>query len=182
MTATANEKRERLIREHDRLRLIRQCAAREERKRLGLPPINKSRWQRKKERIDRLERLLAVSGMVLAALVIMSANLSAHDYDHPDRSGWYQSLQAKDKTPCCDDAEAKHISDVEWDTTCEQNRVGPLCHYRVFLHNKWWEVPDRAVVEGPNRDGRALVWEVPTKLNNYVVSTFIRCFMPGAGI
>lgn len=116
------------------------------------------------------------------ATVLICAPAYAHDYKHPENQKWYESLHSTDKTPCCDGAEANHIADMDWDTTCEQNNFGERnCHYRVFLHGKWWDVPARAVVDGPNRDGSALVWEAPTRKDDAVISTFIRCFLPGAG-
>jgi hypothetical protein len=122
--------------------------------------------------------------IVIAALglVVYSCAARAHDYAHPENQQWYESLKNADNTPCCDGKDANHIADIDWDTSCELNNFGErLCHYRVFLHNRWWNVPAQAVVNGPNRDGSALVWEVPTRDGDKVVSTSIRCFMPGAG-
>ena len=127
--------------------------------------------------------VLVVSFAFIAmALVLFACSARAHDYRHPENQQWYQSLRSGDNTPCCDGQEANHIADMDWDTTCDQNNFGERnCHYRVFLHNKWWDVPARAVVDGANLDGSALVWEVPTRKDNEVMSTFIRCFLPGAG-
>ena len=120
----------------------------------------------------------------LALLFVLGYSVCAHAHDHsrPELNGWYQSLHAGDKAPCCDGEEANHIADMDWDTQCEQNNSGEQrCHYRVFIYNKWWDVPARAVVDGPNRDGAPLVWAAPTYNNKEVFSVFIRCFLPGAG-
>jgi hypothetical protein len=123
-----------------------------------------------------------ISAVLAIATLLCVWPALAHDYRHPENRQWYESLHSADKAPCCDGQEANHIADMDWDTTCEQNNFGErLCHYRVFLHNRWWDVPARAVVEGANRDGSALVWEVPTRRDDEVISTFIRCFLPGAG-
>lgn len=115
-------------------------------------------------------------------ILALSLLWQAHDYAHPDRADWYRSLRSPGGGPCCDGDEAQHIADVDWDTTCENNNFGESrCHYRVFLHNQWTDVPAQSVVDGPNRDGSALVWEVPTYNGNTLFSTYIRCFMPGAG-
>jgi hypothetical protein len=131
-----------------------------------------------------LKTVLLVFGfaLILFGLLVYAFGARAHDYKHPENRQWFESLHSKDKTPCCDGAEANHIADMDWDTQCENNNFGEaICHYRVFLHNKWWSVPANSVVEGPNRDGSALVWEVPTRRDDEVISTFIRCFLPGAG-
>jgi len=120
--------------------------------------------------------------LVAVILIALGVYAFGHDYKHPEKQQWYESLRSADKAPCCDGQEANHIADMDWDTQCAPNNFGEaVCHYRVFLYDRWWEVPARAVVDGPNRDGSALVWDVPTKKDNKVVSTFIRCFMPGAG-
>lgn len=105
----------------------------------------------------------------------------SHDYKHPERQQWYESLHSRNGGLCCDGKEAVHVAAEQWDERCEVNAMGErICHYRVFLHNRWNEVPPTSIVDGPNLDGEALVWEVPMWRGNEVVSTTIRCFMPGA--
>lgn len=100
-----------------------------------------------------------------------------HDQARPDLDIWYRNLFSQ-HGPCCDGTDAKHVADVDWDSTCADGK----CHYRVFLYDRWWDVSDDAVVFGPNLSGSPLVWPVPTRgLDGAVVSVFIRCFMPGAG-
>jgi hypothetical protein len=152
----------------------------------GGPPDRRWLDQLPPPRDDRawLKTVLLVLGFALIffGLLVYAFAAQAHDYKHPENQRWYESLRSADKAPCCDGAEANHIADMDWDTACEQNNFGEnRCHYRIFLHNRWWDVPARAVVEGANRDGSALVWEVPTRRDHEVISVFIRCFMPGAG-
>jgi hypothetical protein len=129
------------------------------------------------------EIALVVSfAFIVMAIILFACSARAHDYAHPENQQWYESLHNGEKTPCCDGKDANHIADIDWDTQCEKNNFGePICHYRVFLYGKWWNVPAMAVVDGPNRDGSALVWDAPTKKGDEVISTSIRCFMPGAG-
>jgi len=109
-----------------------------------------------------------------ATLVICVATLSisivgrarGHDYQHPELNGWYESLHSG-KGPCCDGADAKHVDDVEW-----ESKDG---HYRVRIDGEWVDVPNEAVVSGPNRAGRTMVW--PYYLNGHPKA---RCFMPGS--
>ncbi|MET4210862.1 hypothetical protein ABIB95_005699 [Bradyrhizobium sp. LA2.1] len=109
-----------------------------------------------------------------AALVVFTVMLPistighghAHDYQHPELHGWYESLHSG-KGPCCDGSDAKHVDDVDWET-----KDG---HYRVRIDGEWVDVPNDAVVDGPNRAGRTMVW--PYYLNGHAT---VRCFMPGS--
>jgi hypothetical protein len=110
----------------------------------------------------------------LPSLVICVAMLSisitsrarAHDYHHPELNHWYESLHSG-KGPCCDRSEAKRIDDADWET-----RDG---RYRVRIDGEWVDVPNDAVVPGPNRAGRTMVW--PYYLFGHPI---VRCFMPGS--
>lgn len=124
-------------------------------------------------------RALAFLGMTIAGLVALVMLLAlllpanAHDHNRPDLNNWYHDLHAKGGSWCCDGSDfdtgsAKHLADVDW-----ESRDG---HYRVRLNGAWIDVPDEAVIERPNLDGRAMVW--PYYLNGELVG--IRCFMPGS--
>lgn len=91
---------------------------------------------------------------------------SAHDRQHPELNHWYESLRSG-KGPCCDGSEATRLDDAEW-----ESKDG---HYRVRIRGEWVDVPDDAVVEGPNLDGRAMVW--PYYEDGH---PRVRCFMPGS--
>ena len=73
----------------------------------------------------------------------------AHDHQHPELNSWYESLYSG-KGPCCDGSDAKRVDDADWET-----KDG---HYRVRLDGEWVDVPNEAVVDGPNRAGRTMVW------------------------
>jgi hypothetical protein len=90
----------------------------------------------------------------------------AHDYQHPELNGWYESLHSG-KGPCCDGSDAKRVDDADWET-----KDG---HYRVRIDSEWVDVPNDAVVDGPNLAGRTVVW--PYYLNGHPKA---RCFMPGS--
>ncbi len=79
---------------------------------------------------------------------------------------WFDSLRSG-KGPCCSDADGSAVSDADWDT-----KDG---HFRVRLEGEWVDVPDDAVVPGPNRAGRTMVW--PMYLDGHPV---VRCFIPGS--
>lgn len=89
----------------------------------------------------------------------------AHDYQHPELNSWYESLHSG-KGPCCDGSDAKRVDDADWET-----KDG---HYRVRIDGEWVDVAEEAVVPGPNRAGRTVVW--PYYINGHPKA---RCFMPG---
>lgn len=82
---------------------------------------------------------------------------------------WFDSLATEAGGQCC--AFVDGVVDVAWDTT-------PEGHYRVQVWGQWITVPDEAVVKGPNRLGRAIVWpyidDIPGGKRIQ-----IRCFLPG---
>ena len=110
-----------------------------------------------------------------ATLVLFTVMLSistigharAHDHQHPELNSWYESLYSG-KGPCCDGSDAERVDDADWET-----KDG---HYRVRIDGEWVDVPNDAVVDGPNRAGRTMVW--PYYLNGALVG--VRCFLPGS--
>ena len=58
----------------------------------------------------------------------------------------------------------KKLEDVDWKADGKT--------YSVRLDGRWVDVPEEAVLDGPNKEGQALVWTY----NNRIL-----CFMPGAG-
>ena len=78
---------------------------------------------------------------------------------------WFEKLSSG-KGPCCSDADGSAAADADWDT-----KDG---HYRVRLEGDWVDVPEDAVVAGPNRAGRTVVWL-------YYIDGHpqVRCFIPG---
>ena len=114
-------------------------------------------------------RATEVAVIFVLTLVIFAWHAAfGHDHARPELDGWFKSLQSASKSPCCEEAEAMRLDDVDWET-----KDG---HYRVRLEGEWVDVPDSAVVEGPNRAGPTMVWPWRTdgKLNR------VRCFMPGS--
>jgi hypothetical protein len=107
---------------------------------------------------------LAICSVVL--LVFATGCARAHDREHTELNSWYESLHSG-KGPCCDGSDATRVDDADWDT-----REG---HYRVRIDGEWVDVPNDAVVDGPNRAGRTMVW--PYYLDGHPKA---RCFMPGS--
>ena len=109
-----------------------------------------------------------------ATLVVLVAMLSistiscarAHDHLRPELNSWYESLHSG-REPCCDGSDAKRVDDADW-----ESKDG---HYRVRIEGEWVDVPREAVVEGPNRAGRTMVW--PYYEDGHPKA---RCFMPGS--
>lgn len=116
---------------------------------------------------------LFTSGFHGAVPVAHARDLTGR-YANSDLKPWFDGLASK-KGPCCSDADGTALSDVDW-----ESRDG---HYRVRIEDQWIDVPDDAVLEGPNRAGRTMVW--PMYHRDYASgkppSIEIRCFLPGPG-
>lgn len=107
-------------------------------------------------------------GRVITILVLMMASSAfAHDHDHPELNGWYESLHSGNG-PCCDGSDAKSVDDPDW-----ENNSG---HYRVKINGEWVDVDEKDVVTVPNRAGIAKVW--PWYKDGRPAA---RCFLPGSG-
>lgn len=118
---------------------------------------------------DRMIRALylIVVGIVVLAIVAMllAAKALAHDHNHPERNDWLKSLHAGNKTWCCNGNDTDEID--SWETKGSS--------YRVKFRGEWFDVPEGAIVDGPNKGGEALLW-----MNKGYSGNSIRCFMPGS--
>lgn len=90
----------------------------------------------------------------------------AHDHDNPAMNQWASSLLSRGKVLCCNGKDYVRLDGSDWDM-----RNG---HYVVYIRGVWMDVPDDAVVDGPNLAGEALVWMTGG------INPGVRCFMPGA--
>jgi hypothetical protein len=103
--------------------------------------------------------------MVIIGLVFLLKPAFGHDHNHPERNEWLKSLHSKEKTWCCDGNDTDAIE--EWETKGNK--------YRVKFGGQWFDVPEGALVDGPNKQGEALLW-----MNKGWGGPSVRCFMPGA--
>ena len=109
--------------------------------------------------------------LLLAAAVILVRDPTGKWAGDPLQP-WFQSLQGKNGLYCCARADGHPLDDGEWDI--KNNK------YRVFIQSEWIVVPDDAVISGPNKFGKAIVWfRDPWGVNP---STQIQCFIPGSGV
>ncbi|WP_247386359.1 MULTISPECIES: hypothetical protein [unclassified Bradyrhizobium] len=102
-------------------------------------------------------------------LAVLATSAAAHDdgrFANSPLKPWFESLQAG-SGKCCTDADGYMVADVDWES--DRGR------YRVRIDDAWVEVPDGALVTGPNRFGRTMVWK------HYLDGRpQVRCFMPGS--
>ena len=90
---------------------------------------------------------------------------------------WFESLQNKVGLYCCARADGHPLDDGEW--------VMKGDSYRVFIEGEWIVVPDDAVISGPNKFGKAIVWlQDHADLASGEIQAIprIRCFIPGSGV
>jgi len=110
--------------------------------------------------------------LVLAAALILIRDPTGKWAGDPLQS-WFESLRNKLGLYCCAKADGHALDDGEWDI--KDN------NYRVFVQGRWVVVPDDAVLSGPNKFGKAIVW-----FRNYpwrvTPDTRILCFLPGSGV
>jgi hypothetical protein len=112
--------------------------------------------------------VLATAALSLTALPQSVAARDRGQYaaTSPELKSWFDSLRSG-KGPCCSDADGSAVSDVDWESSSG--------HYKVRLDGAWLDVPDDAVITGPNRVGRTMVWPM-----RGTAGVSIRCFMPGS--
>lgn len=116
--------------------------------------------------LDTPERWLAfIAACFIALLCLVAYPVFAHDHNRPWLNDWLKSLHSKSKVWCCDGNDTDEIDD--WET--KGNR------YRVRFRGIWHDVPEDAVVDGPNKSGAPLLW-----MYKGYMSPSVRCFMPGS--
>jgi hypothetical protein len=120
--------------------------------------------------------ILIVFGIVFVLIVLvaiafgMTTPARAHIPERPDLDNWAMSLKNGGGVPCCDNGEAVPLQEPDW-------KVNADGHYTVFIDGEWVEVPDSAIVDGPNHYGQVLVWY--THSPGFPV--YVRCMLPAAG-
>jgi hypothetical protein len=125
-----------------------------------------SGYDERKDWFEMNKRIWRATFATFALILPMVAIARAHDHEHPELNSWYERLHSG-KGPCCDGSDAKRLDDADWDS-----KDG---HYRVRIDGEWVDVPNEAVVDGPNRADRTMVW--PYYLDGHPKA---RCFMPGS--
>ena len=113
--------------------------------------------------------------LLIAWLLLTSGPVLARDpggtYAASPLKSWFDKLRSG-KGPCCSDADGTALSDVDWESLDG--------HYRVRIENRWWDVPDEAVILEPNMAGRTMVWPVYHRAIGTPLQIEIRCFIPGS--
>jgi len=137
---------------------------------------------------DLLGTTILVIGVWLAALGIMlliCSSVYAFDGDHHGNDGelkeWFNGLQSA-KGPCCSASDGITIADSDWESTDGHYRVRvPRENPRVVQDGPlvWVDVPNDAVVKGPNLYMRTVVWPLYNAVQYGAHAPAIRCFMPG---
>lgn len=109
-------------------------------------------------------RKALIGALVLIAAMIAAWAAFAHDHKHPERNDYLKSLHSKNKTWCCNGDDYDSFDD--WET-----KDGG---YRVKFRGQWFDVPDGALIDGPNEVGVPMLW-----MNKGFSGLSVRCFMPG---
>lgn len=124
-----------------------------------------------------LASAFGLGGLVLLITSIWLAGLAwPRDLDgsfaNSPLHGWFDSLKS-DKGLCCSFADGRMVDDPDIDMT------GSKCGEAVCVKvdGEWVDVPKEAMVNVPNKFGRAVVWPYKDANNK----TVIRCFLMGSG-
>ena len=105
--------------------------------------------------------------LLLAAAVILVRDPTGKWADDPLHA-WFESLRNKAGLYCCAKADGHPLDDGEWDIKDNS--------YRIFVQGEWTIMPDDAVLLGPNKFGKAIVWfRDPWGVKP---SSRIQCFIP----
>ena len=114
---------------------------------------------------------------MVVSVSLLSNVVLAHDKHYaakqpitPQQKDRFEGLKSG-KGPCCSDADGNVLSDIDW-----ESKDG---RYRVFLQGQWVDVPDDAVLKGPNMYGPTMVWPMYNSSFGGPLIIQIRCFIPG---
>jgi hypothetical protein len=110
----------------------------------------------------------------LLASLLLSWPASARDDGRyaqvdPDLKAWIEGLSNRLGINCCAEADGFRPEAVEWDIRDST--------YRVRIDGEWYDVPDYAVIRGPNRLGVPVVWLFRARDGAIIIV----CFLPGSG-
>lgn len=114
--------------------------------------------------------------MLILALALAAASYNAAKSQD---NSWVDQLQNQQKNVCCYDNDGRRLTGPDWDTLGKVDAdYNGMSGYRVFEDNKWYEVPNWAVVTMKNKDGIPRVWwRQDYEGGNIVKKVF--CFLPG---
>ena len=111
--------------------------------------------------------VVVVTGL---ALTLPAKARDNGQYANSPNKAWFDKLASK-KGLCCSFADGTAVEDADW-----RSQDG---HYQIKLEDRWWDVPDDAVITEPNRVGRTMVWPIVYRDGEIIRNIQIRCFMPG---
>jgi hypothetical protein len=114
--------------------------------------------------------------LLLAAAVILIRDPTGKWAGDPLQP-WFEALKNRVGLYCCAGADGNPLDEGEWDMKGDS--------YRVFLNGQWIVVPHDALILGPNKFGKAIVWLWPQEIAEWSEpgsNNFIRCFIPGSGV
>jgi hypothetical protein len=115
---------------------------------------------------------LATFGVVASAAVSEGRDNGQYAGVSKDIKVWIEALTDAAGIGCCATADGFRPKEVQWDIASS--------FYRVKVGSQWLNVPDKAVIRGPNRLGYAVAWlEYDWDINSGEITPTVRCFLPG---
>jgi hypothetical protein len=126
--------------------------------------------------------------LLLVSIAILMLAVAAYARDpggkyaqaNPELHKWFED-QRSGRGPCCSDADGTALQDTDWEGTGDIDFP-----FRVQIEGKWWKLPKEAVLPGPNKAGKTIVWPIyyrttgPEGSSQSALDRIdIRCFIPG---
>lgn len=117
---------------------------------------------------------LLICGILFVGMAWIVTAALARDpdgrYANSALKGWFDSLKSKDGISCCADFDG-HPPEAVWET--EDG-------YKVQIEGQWVNVPPDALLNTPNKYGKAVVWYWTETGQDNVKIFHVRCFLAGA--
>jgi hypothetical protein len=122
-----------------------------------------------------LARIAGVFCIVMSAGISQARDRGQYSLVPQSIRNWINDLTDDKGIPCCATADGTAPQDFTWDIAANR--------YRVKIDGEWLDVPDSAVIKGPNRVGHAIVWvDYDDPIYDLKPIISVRCFLPGPGV
>lgn len=117
--------------------------------------------------------VIEIAAAIILVAIALAAPAKARDNGQyaqvsPEIREWVRGLKDRNGVGCCDTADGFPAEEVEWSA----ERGG----YSVVIEGQRHPVPPAALLDGPNKLGRAMVWWIRLTPGGTIL---IRCFIPG---
>ncbi len=117
----------------------------------------------------------------MKVILLSSMLLIGSTAANAQRGGWVDQLLNGDNSKCCSNNDGERLGGPDWDNLGHaQDGPDGNSGYRVWEDSKWYDVSNRAVVNGRNQDGIPRVWwNRDYDADQSLIRKTVRCFLRG---